>query len=48
MALGQPVGVTGARLIASALYELERSGTTTALVAMCAGGALPTAPVVER
>ncbi|SDD12679.1 steroid 3-ketoacyl-CoA thiolase [Rhodococcus tukisamuensis] len=48
IALGHPVGSTGARLITSALHELERSDTSTALIAMCAGGALSTATVIER
>ncbi len=48
IALGHPVGATGARLITSALHELERSGRATALVTMCAGGALSTATILER
>ncbi|MER6507012.1 steroid 3-ketoacyl-CoA thiolase [Nonomuraea sp. NPDC001636] len=48
IALGHPVGATGARLITTALHELERSDTTTALVTMCAGGALATATILER
>ncbi|MEU0569883.1 steroid 3-ketoacyl-CoA thiolase [Nonomuraea sp. NPDC005983] len=48
IALGHPVGATGARLITSALHELERSDSTTALVTMCAGGALATATILER
>ena len=48
IALGHPVGATGARLVTSALHELERSAATTALVTMCAGGALSTATILER
>lgn len=48
IALGHPVGATGARLITTALHELERSDSSTALVSMCAGGALATATVLER
>ncbi|EME14461.1 steroid 3-ketoacyl-CoA thiolase [Rhodococcus triatomae] len=48
IALGHPVGSTGARLITTALHELERSDRTTALVTMCAGGALSTATILER
>ncbi|MEU8266410.1 steroid 3-ketoacyl-CoA thiolase [Sphaerisporangium sp. NPDC049002] len=48
IALGHPVGATGSRLITTALHELERSDTSTALVSMCAGGALATATVLER
>ena len=48
IALGHPVGATGARLITTALHELERSDRSTALVTMCAGGALATATIIER
>ncbi|HEY3687564.1 MAG TPA: steroid 3-ketoacyl-CoA thiolase [Streptosporangiaceae bacterium] len=48
IALGHPVGATGARLVTTALHELERSDRTTALVTMCAGGALSTATILER
>ncbi|MER5419642.1 steroid 3-ketoacyl-CoA thiolase [Streptosporangium roseum] len=48
IALGHPVGATGSRLITTALHELERSDSSTALVTMCAGGALATATVLER
>ncbi|MCI2418078.1 steroid 3-ketoacyl-CoA thiolase [Saccharopolyspora sp. K220] len=48
IALGHPVGSTGARLITTALHELERRDATTALVTMCAGGALATATIIER
>ncbi|GII55804.1 acetyl-CoA acetyltransferase [Planotetraspora thailandica] len=48
IALGHPVGATGVRLITTALHELERSDSSTALVTMCAGGALATATVIER
>jgi acetyl-CoA C-acetyltransferase len=48
IALGHPVGATGARLITTALHELERRDATTALVTMCAGGALSTATILER
>ncbi|MEV8637934.1 steroid 3-ketoacyl-CoA thiolase [Streptosporangium sp. NPDC051023] len=48
IALGHAVGSTGARLITQALYELERTGGSTALVTMCAGGAHSTATIIER
>ena len=48
IALGHPVGSTGARLITTALHELERSDTSTALISMCAGGALATGTILER
>ena len=48
IALGHPVGSTGSRLITTALHELERSNKATALITMCAGGALSTATIIER
>jgi acetyl-CoA C-acetyltransferase len=48
IALGHPVGSTGARLITSALHELERSGKEFALITMCAGGALATGTIIQR
>lgn len=48
IALGHAVGSTGARLITQALCELERTGASTALVTMCAGGAHSTATIIER
>jgi acetyl-CoA C-acetyltransferase len=48
IALGHPVGATGARLITTALHEMERRDAATALVTMCAGGALSTATILER
>jgi acetyl-CoA C-acetyltransferase len=48
IALGHPVGSTGARLLTTALHELERRGAGTALVTMCAGGAMATAAILER
>ncbi len=48
IALGHPVGATGSRLITTALHELERSDQNVALIAMCCGGALATATILER
>jgi acetyl-CoA C-acetyltransferase len=48
IALGHPMGATGARLVATALHELERSGGSTALIAMCCGGAVATGTILER
>jgi acetyl-CoA C-acetyltransferase len=48
IALGHPVGSTGSRLITTALHELERRDGTTALITMCAGGALSTGTIIER
>ncbi len=48
IALGHPVGSTGARLITTALHELERTDKNLALVTMCCGGALATGTILER
>ena len=48
IALGHPVGSTGSRLITTALHELERSDRQTALITMCAGGAMATGTIIER
>ena len=48
IAHGHPVGATGARLITTALHELERRDASTALITMCAGGAMATATIIER
>jgi len=48
IALGHPIGATGAMLIQTALDELERRDATTALVAMCTGGGMGTATIIER
>src|SRR6266487_2063840 len=48
IALGHPVGSTGARLLTTALHELERRDASTALISMCAGGAMATATIIER
>jgi acetyl-CoA C-acetyltransferase len=48
IALGHPVGSTGSRLITTALHELERRDASTALISMCAGGAMSTATIIER
>jgi acetyl-CoA C-acetyltransferase len=48
IALGHPVGSTGSRLLTTALHELERSDSSTALITMCAGGALSTGTIIER
>ncbi len=48
IALGHPTGSTGARLITTALHELERAGGKYALIAMCCGGGLGTGTIIER
>ena len=48
IALGHPVGATGARLVTTAAHDLQRSGERTALVVMCTGGGLGTGTVLVR
>ena len=48
IALGHPVGATGAILLVKAVYELERSGGRFGLVTMCIGGGQGIAMVLER
>ena len=48
IALGHPVGATGAILVIKALYELERTGGSRALVTMCIGGGQGIALAIER
>ncbi len=48
IALGHPVGATGARLVTTALHELERTDGSLALVTMCCGGGLGTGTIIER
>jgi len=48
IALGHPLGATGAMLIGTALDELERRDQTTGLVTMCIGGGMGIATIIER
>ncbi|MEY2966818.1 MAG: hypothetical protein RLY50_868 [Actinomycetota bacterium] len=48
MALGHPIGATGAMLIGTLVDELERRDLTTGLVTMCTGGGMGTATIIER
>ena len=48
IAMGHPVGATGARLIATVVAELERRDAEIGLVTMCCGGGLGTATLVQR
>jgi acetyl-CoA acyltransferase len=48
MALGHPLGSTGARLIATLLHELERSDKEIGFVTMCCGGGLGTGTLIQR
>jgi acetyl-CoA C-acetyltransferase len=48
MALGHPIGATGAMLLGTLLDELERRDLNTGLVTMCTGGGMGTATIIER
>ena len=48
IALGHPLGATGACLIGTALDELERTGKATALITLCIGGGMGIATIIER
>jgi acetyl-CoA C-acetyltransferase len=48
IALGHPLGATGAMLLGTALAELERRGLATALLTMCIGGGQGIATIIER
>ena len=48
MALGHPIGATGGMLIGTLLDEMERRDVSTGLVAMCTGGGMGTATIIER
>jgi acetyl-CoA C-acetyltransferase len=48
IAMGHPLGATGAMILGTVLDELERTGKQTALVSLCAGAGQGTATVIER
>ncbi len=48
IALGHPLGSTGARLITTLLHEMERTDKEMGLVTMCCGGGLGTGTLIER
>jgi acetyl-CoA C-acetyltransferase len=48
IAMGHPLGATGAMILGTALEELERTGKSTALVTLCIGGGMGTATIIER
>ena len=48
IALGHPLGGTGAFLLTKAVHELERADKSTALITMCCGGGLGTGTLIER
>jgi acetyl-CoA C-acetyltransferase len=48
IAMGHPLGATGAMILGAMVDELERSDKETALVTLCIGGGMGTATVIER
>ncbi len=48
IALGHPLGATGAMLLGTALDELERADKSTALITLCIGGGMGIATIIER
>ncbi|HXV73780.1 MAG TPA: acetyl-CoA C-acyltransferase, partial [Sphingomonadales bacterium] len=48
IAMGHPLGATGAMLLGTALDELERARKSTALVGLCIGAGMGTATILER
>ena len=48
IAMGHPLGATGAMLVSTMLDELERSDKETALITLCVGAGMGTATVIER
>jgi acetyl-CoA acyltransferase len=48
MALGHPLGSTGARLLTTLLHEMERADKEIGLVTMCCGGGLGTGTLVQK
>jgi acetyl-CoA C-acetyltransferase len=48
IAMGHPLGATGAMILGTVLDELERSGKSTALVTLCIGMGMGTATIIER
>jgi acetyl-CoA C-acetyltransferase len=48
IAMGHPLGATGAMVFGTVLDELERRGLSTALVTLCIGGGMGTATIIER
>ena len=48
IAMGHPLGATGAMILGTMVDELERSGKETALITLCIGGGMGTATIIER
>ena len=48
IAMGHPLGATGAMILGTVLDEMERADKQTALVALCVGGGMGIATILER
>jgi acetyl-CoA C-acetyltransferase len=48
IAMGHPLGATGAMLLGTMVDELERRGLSTALITLCIGAGMGTATIIER
>jgi len=48
IAMGHPLGATGAMILGTVIDELERRGLSTALVTLCIGAGMGTATIIER
>jgi acetyl-CoA C-acetyltransferase len=48
IAMGHPLGATGAIILATALDELERTSKSTALISLCVGAGMGIATIIER
>ncbi|HEX4889328.1 MAG TPA: acetyl-CoA C-acyltransferase, partial [Alphaproteobacteria bacterium] len=48
IAMGHPLGATGAMILGTVLDELERRNLSTALITLCVGAGMGTATIIER
>ena len=48
IAIGHPIGASGARILTTLLYEMKRSDKKTGLATLCIGGGMGTALIVKR
>jgi acetyl-CoA C-acetyltransferase len=48
IAMGHPLGATGAMILGTVLDELERRNLSTALITLCIGAGMGTATIIER
>ena len=48
IAMGHPLGATGAMILGTVLDELERTGKGTALINLCVGAGMGTGTIIER